>query len=144
MIFIILHSLWVLRRKEAAKGTLRELYSAMKTNFGSRIYISMFLVRRILFIVLLLSIKGYVIIKLIVMVVIQSIYYTYLVRFRPFDDIKANIIEIINETSFCYFLLWLFYYNSKEVWSETTSSIMLTVILMNSLMALGVILGKLC
>jgi len=142
MIFIISHSLWILHRKEDAKGTLRELYSAMKTNFGSRIYISMFLARRILFIVLLLSIKGHVIIKLVLMVVIQSIYYIYLVRFRPFDDIKANIIEIINETSFCYFLLWLLHYNSKNVWSETTSSIMFAVILTNSLMALAVILGK--
>jgi len=142
LIFAISHYLWVHYHPESIKGTLRELYNGMKANLGSRLYIILFMVRRIAFVALLLSLEDYLIFKLVAMLTYQGFYYAYLLRFRPFDDKKASIIDIIGETCFCYYLAYLMHFNKKEDWGEGSTMIMLGIIMMNNMVALVVFSGE--
>ena len=47
----------------------------------------------------------------------------YLVAVRPFKEIKGNMIEIINEIFFCFFLGVLIYLDEKSKWTSTITSV---------------------
>ena len=123
--------LWVfllsLSSYEISKDThsyLGEIYNGVKTKKKNKLYVSIMLIRRALFIALLFTlafIQSWLMIT--ILSVIQFWYLTYIILIRPFESKKYNMIEIINETFFLFFLCSLIFLNSKENWNSQITNI---------------------
>ena len=131
--------LWVsllsLSSYEVSKDThnyLGEIYNGVKTNQKNKLYVSILLIRRALFIILLFtlaSIQSWLMIS--ILSVIQFWYLTYIVLIRPFESKKDNMIEIINETFFLFMLCSLIFLNSKENWNSQITNVYIRRIFQN-------------
>ena len=81
----------------------------------------MFIMRKALIIMFMLFLPSLnIIIKVGFFVLIQSLYYLYLVSVRPLEKAKDNLIGVINETLILMLANMLFKYNKEPDW--TTSS----------------------
>ena len=101
-----------------------ELYAGLRNTTWARVYLTFQLMRRILFVVLLITLAQ-VSSSAITWTIssLQIIYLIMLLILRPFEGLNDNIIEIINEVFFSYFLCWLLHFNSEDIWSSTTTDI---------------------
>ena len=131
--------LWVsllsLSSYEVLKDThsyLGEIYNGVKTKKKNKLYVSILLIRRALFIALLFtlaSIQSWLMIS--ILSVIQFWYLTYIIIIRPFESKKDNMIEIINETFFLFLLCSLIFLNSKENWNSQITNVYIRRIFQN-------------
>jgi hypothetical protein len=69
-----------------------------------------------------------------IFVTVQFLYSAYVIVLRPFQEVKDNIIELMNETIFFTLGANLIYFNSKENWSELVENIFLYTIMGNNSM----------
>ena len=120
---------------EVSKDThsyLGEIYHGVKTKKKNKLYVSILLIRRAVFIALLFtlaSIQSWLMIS--ILSVIQLFYLTYIVLIRPFESKKDNMIEIINETFFLTLLVSLIFLNSEENWNSQITNIYIRRIFLN-------------
>jgi hypothetical protein len=69
-----------------------------------------------------------------IFVTVQFLYSAYVIVLRPFQEVKDNIIELMNETIFFTLGANLIYFNSKENWTELVENIFLYTIMGNNSM----------
>ena len=87
---------------------LGEFFCSLRDSKKSRFYITMLLVRRLIFVSILISLTMLPSRQIIgVMMFFQFIYGVYIVFTRPYKETKINVIEIINEAYFSLFLITL-------------------------------------
>ena len=131
---------------EVSKEThsnLEEIYNGVDTKKKSKLYVSILLIRRAVFIALLItlaSIQSWLMIS--ILSVIQFWYLTYIVLIRPFESKKDNMIEIINETFFQILLGSLIFLNSKENWNSQITNIYIWIMTSNSFAVFIIIFSK--
>ena len=131
---------------EVSKEThsnLEEIYNGVDTKKKSKLYVSILLIRRAVFIALLItlaSIHSWLMIS--ILSVIQFWYLTYIVLIRPFESKKDNMIEIINETFFQILLGSLIFLNSKENWNSQLTNIYIWIMTSNSFAVFIIIFSK--
>ena len=103
---------------------LGEFYWGIQMWKKNKIYIIVLQLRRVLFIAMMITLT-FISSKILIGMLssIQLIYLIYIVILRPFKEIKWNIIEIINELYFLFFLSWLILLNSKNDWKSTYTDI---------------------
>ena len=97
------------RLNENQHNKLGEFFSGLKEDKKSRFYATLLLLRRfvfILLIILLSSIPSRVIIG--ILLAIQLVYMGCIMYLRPYKEFKGNIIEILNEIYFTSFILIFF------------------------------------
>ena len=113
---------------------LEEFFIGLKQQKKFKVYISIKMGRRILFVSFLITLVCFSSKLLIgVLSVIQIFYLIYLAFLRPFEKVKGNIIEIVNE---CYFLLLLsslYFLNTESDWTSIIISAYLWIISSNSM-----------
>ena len=103
---------------------LGELYAGLKNTVWARFYLALQLLRRIIFVSLLITLAPISSIAIVWAIsCLQIVYLIVLIILRPFEELKDNLIEIINEVFFNYFACWLTHFNSESVWSSTTTDI---------------------
>ena len=103
---------------------LSELYAGLKITVWTRFYLELQLLRRIIFVSLLITLAPISSIAIAWAIsCLQIVYLIVLIILRPFEELKDNLIEIINEVFFSYFSCWLIHFNSESVWSSTTTDI---------------------
>ena len=122
----------------------KEFISGIKSSRKARLYSFVLLTRRYLFVTYLIlgsSLSSIVLVA--VMVIIQVAYFTFIVSIRPYEVVKNNAIEIINEAFFLLFLLILTYFNDKNIWSESSSLAFIYMILLNSMIIISIMICKL-
>jgi len=95
--------MYYLRKRNQAVGNpyVKELFKDLRMSHLAKLYHVYFLFRRIfmvMIIVLLESIDSEV--RLTIFTSFQLFSLIFIIIFRPFDDVKDNIIEIINEASY--------------------------------------------
>ena len=84
----------------------------------------MFIMRKTLIIMFMLFLPNLnIIIKVGFFVLIQSLYYLYLVSVRPLENLKDNLIGVINETLILLLANMLFKYNKKPDWTSTSETV---------------------
>ena len=95
-----------------------EFFTGLKHGIWSRFYTFIFLTRRLIFIALLITLsqKSSLVITWVVSF-LQLAYLIVISVIRPFEQIKDNLIEIINEVFFLYFICWLIPFNSEKDWN---------------------------
>ena len=85
------------------RSKLDHLFNGVSLNKKSRMFIWFLLIRRLIFIILLITVgPKSSIVAISLLVVFQLIYFGLLIAIRPYKEVNCNIIEIINEM---YFLL---------------------------------------
>ena len=120
-----------------------ELYAGLRNTTWARVYLTFQLMRRILFVVLLITLAQ-VSSSAITWTIssLQIIYLIMLLILRPFEGLKDNIVEIINEVFFSYFFCWLLHFNSEDAWSSTTTDIYLALLWSNNFIVFCIVLSN--
>ena len=80
--------------------------------------------------------------KVIFFVVVQILYLSYIVGLRPQGSSKENLIDVINEVFYTYFVMFLLYYNSEERWSETITEAYFWIMMSNNFVLMLVTFSK--
>ena len=97
-------------------------YKSVKDNKRHRLYFLLFYIRRMLFCIILIWLKAAIFpIRIALFWILQFWYLAYVTFVRPNRSVKDQIIDIINEASFFFFVLLLTYFNTKERWTELFS-----------------------
>ena len=106
------------------RNKFAQLFNGVSHNVKSRLYIAFLQIRRAIFVILLVTIEPQSSILVIsILVGLQVIYLGILVIIRPFELVKCNIIEIVNEMYFLTMLASLLKYNSITNWEGTPTTI---------------------
>ena len=128
---------------EEKHSKLEEIFNGLKMQKSSKLYVSTLLIRRALFVVLLItltSIQSWLLISILSL--FQFWYLVYIIILRPFKSIKDNIIEISNELYFSILLSSLTFLNSETDWNSSITNIYMWVIGSNGFIIFFVITGK--
>ena len=129
---------------ESKHNKLGEFFNGLKMQRRFKLHAFMLMLRRIMFVVLLLTWDSVTSRLLIgVLAFLQLIYLAYVWFMRPFWQIKDNLIEIINEIYFLLLLSALIYLNVESYWSSTTTSIYMWSISSNNMTIFLITISKL-
>ena len=147
MIIIILFAIFQNKVSEEESPEKRSkfahLFNGVSPNKKSRLYIAILQIRRAVFVILLITV-GPVSSTLIISILVglQVIYLSILIIIRPFELVKCNIIEVLNEMYFFTMLASLLKFNSIEGWEGTPTTIYAWFISSNSIFGFTIILSK--
>ena len=109
---------------EKSQSYFDEIFDGTKDTNFSKYYSFMFIMRKALIIMFMLFLPSLnIIIKVGFFVLIQSLYYLYLVSVRPLEILKDNLIGVINETLILLLANMLFKYNKKPDWTSTSETV---------------------
>ena len=100
------------------------LFDGISPNKKSRLYIAILQIRRIIFVIFLITVgpvSSFIVIC--ILVGLQVIYLLMLIIIKPYELVKCNIIEIVNEMYFFTMLASLLKFNSIESWEGTPTVI---------------------
>ena len=101
----------------------REFFSGLKQTKTSRIYFSTFLLRRVFWIMTAVALnKTSIYLQTGLFAATNILCLTFTVFVRPFESIKDNIIETINDFAFGLFCTLLLYFNQKNTWNDTVAN----------------------
>ena len=102
------------------------------------------MLRRIIFSLLLIIFSfSSLFVQLSIMIVVQITYTINLIIQRPFEDTKDNVVEIINEIYFWFYISYLFKFNTIVDWSSASTGVYIWTIFSSSVLIMCVGLGKL-
>ena len=127
---------------EGQHNKLNEFFSGLKINKRHRFSVAILLIRRSFFVIFLFacySISSKVVIG--VLSLFQLSYLVYIIIIRPYIEIKANVIEIINESIFLFLLSSLFFLNTENDWTPTIAIVYMQIIWLNSALSSIIIAG---
>ena len=120
-----------------------EIFNGVKMMKRSKLYVSILLIRRAIFVILLITLQSIQSWILVSMLGILHIWYLiYIIILRPFEEKRNNIIEIVNEIFFSILLNSLIFLNSESVWNSTLTEIYMWIIISNTLAIFLIIICK--
>ena len=128
---------------ENEHNRLEEFFRGLQFDGKHKFYTTVLLLRRLTFIVLLItwtSISSRTLIAILSL--IQVGYVVYLSYIRPYKNLKENLIEILNEFYFWFLLVYLIAINTENEWSTLKENIYLYVLVSNTLVIFMIVLGK--
>ena len=122
---------------------LEEFFRGLKHDKKYKLYVVVLLLRRITFITLLITwvaVSSRVLI--IILALIQVVYFVFLTWTRPYNEVKGNLIEILNEIYFSFLLIALSFINSENDWNNIKTNIYLWVLVSNTLLVFIIVSSK--
>ena len=129
---------------ESKHNKLGEFFNGLKMQRRFKLHAFMLMLRRIVFVVLLLTLNSVASRLLIgVLAFLQLIYLAYVWFMRPFRQFKDNLIEIVNEIYFLLLLSALIYFNVESYWNSTSTSIYMWSISSNTMTVFLITISKL-
>jgi hypothetical protein len=148
-IFILLFSVFLLFKAELKmKKTyrhFRELFLGQKATKLGKFYVilTMFL-RKLIHIPFLMWVSDTLDVKnvVLVMVLIESVIFVYLLISRPFKILQDFILEVVNEVIFLSLISFLFFINQPEDWNELNETIFMYIFTSNNLLITFVLFGR--
>ena len=131
------------RLNEREHNLLEEFFRGIQQNKRHKLYVTLLLLRRFLFVILLITwlfISSRVLI--IVLSIIQLLYTLNLSYLRPYKEIKGNLIEILNEIYFGFLLIFLAIVNTEDEWNSIKINTYMWVLISNTFVVLVIVLSK--
>ena len=120
-----------------------EFFSGFKPHKKYKLYLTILLLRRIIFVISLISLVSIPSNLLIgLLSVIQLIYLIYTTILRPYEEVKDNMIEIINEIYFFLLFGSLLHLNKESEWNITFTLIYMWVLSSNTMVLFLIIVSK--
>ena len=113
---------------------LGDFFEGLKPQRKFKIYTCIFLIRRIVYIFLLIilsSISSRLLLS--ILSIFQIGYLVYVIILRPFEGIKSNIIEIMNEIYFFLLLFSLVFLQTENNWSSMITDLYVWVLASNTI-----------
>ena len=146
-VFIVLLVLYLTfskyRLNEREHNLLEEFFRGIQQNKRHKFYLTLLLLRRFLFVILLITwlfISSRVLI--IVLSLIQVVYILNLSYLRPYQETKGNFIEILNEIYFGFLVIFLSIVNTEDEWDSTKTNTYMCVLVSNTFVVLVIASGK--
>ena len=128
---------------EDKHNKLGEFFSGLKMERKFKLFLFMMILRRTVFVVLLVTWVTVASRLLIgVLALFQLIYLAYVCYLRAYKEYKDNLVEIVNETYFLLLLSSLIYLNTESYWSSTITSIYMWTISSNSIVLFIITISK--
>ena len=129
---------------EEFHNKIGEFFVGIQMDRRFKFYAALMLIRKLLFATVLVFWMHMNSLSIILVLwFIEVWFFGYLVAVRPFKEIKGNMIEIINEIFFCFFLGVLIYLDEKSKWTSTITSVYSYTITSNNIVVLLIISSKL-
>ena len=131
------------RLDENEHNLLEEFFRGIQQNKRHKLYVTLLLLRRFIFVILLITwlfISSRVLI--IMLFLIQVFYILNLSYLRPYEETKGNLIEIFNEIYFGFLILFLAIVNTEDEWNSIKTNIYMWVLVSNTFVMLVIVLGK--
>ena len=125
ILFVFIQNGDSLEESPDKRSKFAHLFNGISPNKKSRLYIAILQIRRAIFVTLLITV-GPVSSILVISILsgLQVIYLTILIIIiRPFELVKCNLIEIVNEMYFFTLLASLLRFNSIADWEGTPTTI---------------------
>ena len=131
------------RLNEKEHNLLEEFFRGIQQNKRHKFYVTLLLLRRFWFAILLItwlfmSSRDLI----IVLSIIQVIYILNLSFLRPYEETKGNLIEILNEIYFGFLVIFLSIVNTEDEWNSIKTNIYMWVLVSNTFALLVIVLGK--
>ena len=129
MIVAVILFVFILNEDRSQESTdkrskFAQLFNGVSSNKKSRLHVALLQLRRAIFITLLITVEPVSSIVVIsILVGLQVIYLFLLMIIRPFELVKCNMIEILNEMYFLTILASLLKYNNITNWVGTPTTI---------------------
>ena len=148
MLLFILLALWQWCKAKTTEGLeklkyFKLLVDDMKPMWICRAYWLIFLLRRTVFLIIIFFTDELVMIgKVILFVVIQTAYLSYIAVLRPNAGFKENLIDFINEVFYFYFVGFMLYYNSEDRWNDTVTDVYFWIMMSNNFVLMFVLFCK--
>lgn len=112
----------------------RSLFQGLKDKFRYRSFMFLFWMRRMLLISVLIIMQSFKVnFKLIVFSMVQLPYFAIITWLRPYESMKENFVELINEILFWILYLSHFILQDKSDWKSLYESIYVYLIIGNNL-----------
>ena len=128
---------------ESKHNKIGEFFWDIKDNKKSRFYVTMLLLRRLVFVTLLVTITSVSSRSLIgTLIFLQFLYGGYIAFSRPYREAKGNFIEIMNEVYFTLFLSTFMAFNYEDDWTSFKTSVYIWVHVSNFVMVFLIVLSK--
>ena len=125
------------------RSKFAQLFNGVSLNRKSRLYVPLLQLRRIIFVTLLVTVGPVSSILVIsILVGLEVVYIGLLVFIRPFELVKCNIIEIINEMYFLTMLATLLKYNTVAGWEGLPTTVYTWFMTSNCFVGLSIISSK--
>ena len=131
------------RLNEREHNILEEFFRGIKQNKSHKFYVTLLLLRRFLFVILLITwlfISSRDLIA--VLSLIQAIYIGKLLKLRPYEETKGNLIEILNEIYFAFLVIFLAFVNTEDEWNSIKANTYMWVLVSNTLVVLVIVSGN--
>ena len=123
---------------DQSHNKLGELSSGVKDSIACRLHLAVFLVRRALYLFLLVGLKdlsSQIVIGIITG--LQLMYVIYMIILRPYKEVVVNTIEIANEVILFLLILLLNFFNQGDQWNPLITSIYIVIIVLNLTFTIG-------
>ena len=107
----------------------RNFFESIKDSNVARFNILKYLIQRfLLWVIAVFWTKGNIYIKLTVYLIIHLHCFVYIAIVRPFDNIKENCFEIVNDGFYVVLIILLFYWNTESTWTKTFEVLYISII----------------
>ena len=120
-----------------------EIFRGIKMQKMSKLYVTILLIRRVIFIAFLITLvflQPWIVISILSL--LQLWYLILLIAVRPFESKKNNIIEISNEIFFIFLFSSLIHFNSEKDWNSQITQIYMWIMTSNSFVTFLIIMSK--
>ena len=141
IVIILAFSSYTINEEEHNK--IGEIFSGIKMNIKHKMYVPLLLIRRALFVALLVTLNS-LSSKIIIGILtpFQIIYCALIIIIRPFEETKWKMIEIINEVYFTFLLGGLIFFNYEDEWSSVTTYFYMWSIVSNTVVVFIIVFGN--
>ena len=148
MFMFVLLALWQWCKSRKPENFEKQKYfvaivDGMKPKWICRSYSFVFLVRRVIFGTILFFFDFVDAFQRVIMLTsIQLVYMLYIMILRPHDSVKENLIDVINEVLYLYFLGFLLHFNTEKNWDNTTTETYFWILMANNFILIFITAGK--
>ena len=120
------------------------LFSGIKPNRTHRLHSLIFFVKRFLICAVIFLLEDIAVeLKLLLLLFIQLCSLLWSVALRSYQEVKDQIIEIINEALFTILIIWVIFQEEVSDWTKTSTYCFIFLIICGFLIQLIVTIGNL-
>ena len=128
---------------EESQNKLGEFFDGLKTSRICKMYPSLLLIRRLIFVVFWIVLQSAPSrVPIGILLPFQIGYLTLIAYSRPHQELIVNIVEIINESFFIWLLGSLLIFNEERDWFEAIIYIFMHLILINVIICFFILQGN--
>ena len=136
IVFVLFLSLINKRQDKEKLNQSEEFFSGLKVLKKSRLYVWILMWRRVVYVLLLITLVSTSSIAIIITLASLQVFYTAcIIYLRPYSEFKSNMIEILNEITFFVWISWLIYFNTSSRWSSGPTSAYIWLIVSNNIIS---------